>query len=56
VSDVDEAVAAIGARGGEISDRPHIVHRDGDQELRMAGLTDPDGNPVLLMEDRLASR
>lgn len=54
VSDIEAAVAAIASRGGEFSDQPHVVHRDGNSELWMAGLEDSEGNPVILMEDRAA--
>ena len=52
VDEINGAVAAIAARGGEFTDQPHIVHRDASQELWMAGLKDPEGNPVILMEER----
>jgi catechol 2,3-dioxygenase-like lactoylglutathione lyase family enzyme len=52
VAQIDEAVASIAGRGGEFSDQPHVVHRDATEELWMAGLRDPDGNPVILMEAR----
>lgn len=53
VEDIDGSVASIAGRGGEFFDQPHVVHRDGTQELWMAGLRDPEGNPVILMEERL---
>ena len=52
VDQIDSAVASIGGRGGEFSHQPHVVHRDAVHELWMAGLRDPEGNPVLLMEER----
>lgn len=52
VNEIDGAVASIAERGGEFTDQPHIVHRDETQELWMAGLRDPEGNAVILMEER----
>ena len=52
VAGIQEAVASIAERGGEFTDQPHVVHRDESQELWMAGLRDPDGNAVILMEER----
>ena len=52
VDQIDSSVASITERGGEFSDQPHVVHRDEAHELWMAGLRDPDGNPVILMEER----
>lgn len=34
---------------------PHVVHRDGTTELWMASFTDPDGQHLLLMQERPAS-
>lgn len=31
---------------------PHVAHRDGSTELWLAGLTDPDGHQIILMEER----
>ncbi|MGH8957305.1 MAG: VOC family protein [Acidimicrobiia bacterium] len=52
VDDIDRAVTEIEGRGGEFSDRPHVVHRDGSSELWLAALTDSEGLPVVLMETR----
>ena len=52
VEDLDDAYQAVVGRGAPALSEPHIVHRDGTIELWMAGVTDPDGNPVLLMEER----
>ena len=52
VDDINASVAAIAGRGGEFTDQPHVVHRDAAQELWMASLRDPEGNPVMLMEER----
>jgi catechol 2,3-dioxygenase-like lactoylglutathione lyase family enzyme len=52
VDDVEAACQQITARGGEFGASPHLVHRDDAHELWMASLTDPDGIPVVLMEER----
>ena len=39
-------------RGAASLARPHVVHRDGDTELWMAFVSDPDGNPVGMMAER----
>ena len=54
VDDVDAAYQAVLGRGAPALAQPHLVHRDGTSELWMAGVSDPDGTPVLLMEERLA--
>jgi predicted enzyme related to lactoylglutathione lyase len=55
VDDIDKSVDEIAIRGGQFSDRPHVVHRDDSSELWLASLTDPEGTPVLLMETRRIS-
>ena len=52
VDEIDGAVASITSRGGEFTDQPHVVHRDEAHQLWMAGLRDPEDNPVILMEER----
>ena len=52
VDDIEAAVAAISARGGVFFDQPHVVYDDGKEELWLTGLDDPEGNPVILMEER----
>ena len=52
VDDIWEAVALLEARGVMFDARPHVVHRAETYELWMASLSDPDGNPVLLMSER----
>ncbi len=52
VANIDEAVGLISGRGGEFTDLPRVVHRDGSSELWLAGTVDPDGTPVMLMETR----
>jgi len=52
VADIDEAFAALGKRGVEFRDEPHVVHRTDATELWMAAFTDPDGNNLVLMDER----
>ena len=52
VADIDRARAEIAERGGDFAEPPHVVHRDDSHELWLAGLFDPDGTPVELMEER----
>lgn len=51
VDDIDAAVEALEARGVTFDDRPHVVHRDEQQELWMAFFRDPDGNNLALMAE-----
>ena len=51
VADIDQAVATLRARGVEFTTPPHVVHRDGTNELWMAFTKDPDGNNVGLMSE-----
>lgn len=51
VDDIDAETARLRGQGVTIGD-PHVVHRDASTELRMAGLTDPDGHQVILMAER----
>lgn len=51
VDDIDAEAARLRGEGVTVGD-PHVVHRDGTTELWMAGLTDPDGHHVILMQDR----
>ena len=51
VPDLDDAVAALEARGVVFTVKPHLVHRDGASQLWMAFTTDPDGNNVGLMTE-----
>ena len=54
VDDIDAEVYRLSELGVEFSDLPNLVHRDGDQELWMAWLVDPDGHRLALMEERRA--
>ncbi len=52
VDDLDAAYAAVTQRGARSLSQPHAVHRDSDGELWMAFVSDPDGTPVGLSEQR----
>jgi predicted enzyme related to lactoylglutathione lyase len=52
VADVDRAFAEVTGRGAERLASPRLVHRDAGSELWMAFVSDPDGTPVGLMEER----
>lgn len=52
VESIDDAYAALVAKGVEFRDEPHVVHRDGTTELWMAFFVDPDGCTLGLMEER----
>jgi predicted enzyme related to lactoylglutathione lyase len=52
---VDDIDAETKRLGDIVTDAPHIVHRDGATELWMAGLKDPDGHHIMLMQERPAA-
>ena len=53
VADLDAEVERL--RGLAVAPlEPHLVHRDGTNELWMAFLTDPDGHQIGLMQERPA--
>lgn len=52
VGDIAAAYAAIVARGAEAASAPRLIARMPDHELWMAGVRDPEGNVVELMEER----
>jgi predicted enzyme related to lactoylglutathione lyase len=52
VDDIDAEVIRLTGLGVEFRDPPHVVHRDGTTELWMAGLKDPDGHHLILMQER----
>jgi len=56
VDDIDAEVARLEGLGVAMTDRPHVVHRDGGTDLWMSGLQDPDGHHVILMQERPADR
>lgn len=51
VDDIDTAYIALEERGVEFRDRPHVVHRTEDSELRMTFFNDPDGTNLVLMAE-----
>lgn len=51
VDDIEQAVAALEARGVAFGERPHVVHRDAEHELWMCFTKDPDGNNIALMSE-----
>ena len=55
VADIDAEVERLTGLGVVFRDRPHVVHRDGTTELWMAGLNDPDGHHLILMQERPAT-
>src|SRR3954452_4738864 len=56
VADLDLAWREVVGRGAPEVTPPHLVHRDGDTELWMAFVRDPDGIAVGLMSERPAGR
>jgi predicted enzyme related to lactoylglutathione lyase len=52
VDDIDAEVKRLESCGVTFNDQPHVVHRDGSTELWMAGLNDPDGHHIILMQNR----
>ena len=51
VDDVERAVETLRGRGVEFEADAHVVHRDANHELWMAGFRDPDGNYISLMNE-----
>jgi predicted enzyme related to lactoylglutathione lyase len=54
VGDIDAEFARLAGLGVVFADKPHVVHREPGQELWMAAFTDPDGQHLVLMEERAA--
>lgn len=52
VRDISSAHAAIVARGASPASPPSLVARMPDHELWLAGVRDPEGNVIELMEER----
>jgi predicted enzyme related to lactoylglutathione lyase len=46
VADLDATYDAVVGRGAKSLSAPQLVHTDGSNELWMAFVSDPDGNPV----------
>jgi predicted enzyme related to lactoylglutathione lyase len=52
VDDIDAEYARLTGEGVAFLDAPHVVHRDSATELWMAAFTDPDGQHLVLMQER----
>ena len=52
VADLDATYDAVVARGAKTMSAPQLVHTDGSNELWMAFVSDPDGNPVGMSSER----
>jgi predicted enzyme related to lactoylglutathione lyase len=52
VTDIDAEMRRLDGLGVQFSGPAQVAHRDGEQELWLAGCTDPDGHHILLMEER----
>lgn len=52
VDDLDATYEAVVERGAESMASPRLVHSDDTMELWIAFVSDPDGNPVGLMNER----
>ncbi|MBX6750430.1 MAG: VOC family protein [Micromonosporaceae bacterium] len=51
VDDIQAEAARLRDAGATVGD-PQVVHRDGPTELWLAGLADPDGHHIVLMQER----
>lgn len=52
VDDIDGMVTDVRAKGATVRSEPHVVHRTPEYELWLAFISDAEGNPVGLMEQR----
>jgi catechol 2,3-dioxygenase-like lactoylglutathione lyase family enzyme len=52
VDDLDEAYTALRARGVTFVDEPHLIAHMEDHDLWMVAFRDPDGNHLVLMNER----
>jgi len=52
VEDIDAECKRLAAAGVELTDEPHVVHRDDSIELWMSAFHDPDGHHLVLMQER----
>jgi predicted enzyme related to lactoylglutathione lyase len=52
VADLDATYDAVTERGAKTLSPPQLVHTDGSNELWMAFVSDPDGNPVGMSSER----
>jgi len=49
-----DAAAELARRGAAITSEPHVVHRQGDTELWIGFLKDPDGTVLAIMSEEPA--
>jgi predicted enzyme related to lactoylglutathione lyase len=52
VVDIAAEHARLVTAGVPSTGEPHVVHRDGDMQLWMAGFRDPDGHNLVLMQEQ----
>jgi len=52
VADIGAVHGELQAKGAKFRAAPYMVHRTPQSELWLAEFTDPDGNPLALMEER----
>jgi predicted enzyme related to lactoylglutathione lyase len=52
VADIDSAFAGLVERGAPVIGEPRVVHDDGTSALWVGFVSDPDGTPVAVMEER----
>ncbi len=52
VEDIDAEYARLKDAGVAMAEPPHLVHRDKGTELWMASFADPDGQNLVLMQER----
>lgn len=51
VEDIEAAHGALGEKGAEFIEAPHLIARMPDHDLWLAALKDPDGNVLGLMSE-----
>ena len=56
VPDIKAVHAELEGKGVGFRAAPHVVHRTPQTELWLAEFSDPDGNPLALMEERTLAR
>ncbi|HCT81295.1 MAG TPA: glyoxalase/bleomycin resistance/dioxygenase family protein [Micromonosporaceae bacterium] len=55
VDDIDAEYERLVAEGIQLTDKPHVVHRDEVNDTWMSAFTDPDGHHLVLMEEKARS-
>ena len=55
VANIDEAHAALGARGAAFEDTPHLVGKMGSTEIWMCFVRDPEQHLIGITEERTAA-